>query len=214
MEKHREIPWPRILAEGVAIVVSILLAFSIEAWWQERHERIVEQEYLVAVLSDIDAVIAEVDRSIAGNVRYNESGRQRLAAMRDGAQLSDSLAESTLSEMRSSYRVRANLDSYTDLLSSGGVTILRDPTVRTALAKLRAQMDFEQQLFLWVVELGHGVTPLLHESMDDGNLGVIARLEEDAIMARENHNTRKVEVRDAAIEARDAVLAAISTSPD
>jgi len=214
MEKRREIPWPRILAEGVAIVVSILLAFSIEAWWQERHERIVEQEYLVAVLSDIDAVIAEVDRSIAGNVRYNESGRQRLAAMRDGAQLSDSLAESTLSEMRSSYRVRANLDSYTDLLSSGGVTILRDPTVRTALAKLRAQMDFEQQLFSWVVDLGHLVTPLLHESMDDGNLGVIARLEEDAIMARENHNTRKLEVRDAAIEARAAVLAAISTSSD
>ncbi len=214
MEKHREIPWPRILAEGVAIVVSILLAFAIEAWWQEHHERIVEQEYLVAVLSDIDAVIAEVDRSIAGNVRYNESGRQRLAAMRDGAQLSDSLAESTLSEMRNSYRVRANLDSYTDLLSSGGVTTLRDPTVRTALAKLRAQMDFEQQTFMWVVNLGHRVTPLLHESMDAGNLGVIARLEEDAIMARENHNTRKVEVRDAAIEARDAVLAAISTSSD
>ncbi len=214
MTISQSIPWKRLTAEGAAIVVGILLALWIDAWWQERHERIVEQEYLVAVLSDIDAVIAEVDRSIAGNVRYNESARQRVAAMRDGGQLSDSLAESTLSEMRNSYRVRANLDSYTDLLSSGGVTILRDPTVRTALAKLRAQMDFEQQLFSWVVDLGHRVTPLLHESMDVGNLGVIARLEEDAIMARENHNTRKLEVRDAAIEARDAVLAAISTSSD
>jgi len=28
----RSIPWPRILAEGVAIVLSILLAFGIQAW--------------------------------------------------------------------------------------------------------------------------------------------------------------------------------------
>ena len=214
MDKKREISWPRILAEGGAIVVSILLAFGIEAWWQERQERIVEQEYLVAVLSDIDAVIAEVNRTIAGNEELNESARQRVAVILDGAQLSDSLTKPMLNELRISYRLRANLDSYTDLLSSGGVTTLRDPTVRTALAKLRVQMDFEMQLFMWVVELGHRVTPLLHESMDVGNLGVIARLEEDAISAREGHNARKAEVRDAAIEARDAVLAAISTSSD
>jgi hypothetical protein len=39
----RSIPWPRILAEGGAIVVSILLAFGIQAWWegaQELNERL------------------------------------------------------------------------------------------------------------------------------------------------------------------------------
>jgi hypothetical protein len=33
---NRQIPWPRILAEGFAIVVSILLAFGIQAWWEGR----------------------------------------------------------------------------------------------------------------------------------------------------------------------------------
>ena len=46
MEKFREIPWPRILAEGAAIIVSILLAFSIEAWWEDRNRRIEEVEIL------------------------------------------------------------------------------------------------------------------------------------------------------------------------
>ena len=36
--KGQPIPWPRILAEGAAIVVSILLAFAIDAAWQHRGE--------------------------------------------------------------------------------------------------------------------------------------------------------------------------------
>jgi len=31
----RQIPWLRVFVEGVVIVVSILLAFGIEAWWHE-----------------------------------------------------------------------------------------------------------------------------------------------------------------------------------
>ena len=38
MPANRDIPWTRLIAEGTAIVVSILLAFSIDAWWAERVE--------------------------------------------------------------------------------------------------------------------------------------------------------------------------------
>ncbi len=39
MYKLRPILSPRLFAEGTAIVVSILLAFAIDAWWQERKEQ-------------------------------------------------------------------------------------------------------------------------------------------------------------------------------
>lgn len=32
-------PWVRLFVEGVIIVGSILLAFGIEAWWDERRDR-------------------------------------------------------------------------------------------------------------------------------------------------------------------------------
>ena len=38
--------WSRILAEGSAIVVSILLAFAIQAWWEGRQSRALEQDTL------------------------------------------------------------------------------------------------------------------------------------------------------------------------
>jgi len=49
MLRNREIAWQRIAAEGIAIVVSILLAFSIQAWWEDRTERIDELEVLTAL---------------------------------------------------------------------------------------------------------------------------------------------------------------------
>ena len=49
---RRDIQWPRILAEGTAIVLSILLAFSIDAWWADRKEADAEQRQLHSLLSE------------------------------------------------------------------------------------------------------------------------------------------------------------------
>lgn len=52
MNDLREIPWKRLLAEGAAIVASILLAFAIDAWWQDRSDQIRLNEYLWQVRAD------------------------------------------------------------------------------------------------------------------------------------------------------------------
>jgi len=38
MTESADIPWKRLAAETTAIVASILLAFSIDAWWDDRME--------------------------------------------------------------------------------------------------------------------------------------------------------------------------------
>lgn len=52
MKRIRNIPWPRVLAEGVVIVVSILLAFGIDAWWDERQDQISEKELLAQIYAE------------------------------------------------------------------------------------------------------------------------------------------------------------------
>jgi len=52
MAKSRIIPWKTITVEAVAIVLSILMAFAIDAWWAEKKESDVEQVALLALLSD------------------------------------------------------------------------------------------------------------------------------------------------------------------
>ncbi len=54
MPQLREIPWLRISAEGVAIVVSILLAFGIQAWWEDKQMQLAEREVLSALIADLE----------------------------------------------------------------------------------------------------------------------------------------------------------------
>lgn len=52
MSEPRSIPWKSIAVEAAAIVVSILLAFAIDAWWTEKKESDVEHVALQALRSD------------------------------------------------------------------------------------------------------------------------------------------------------------------
>jgi hypothetical protein len=54
----RSIPWPRIFAEGIAIVPSILLAFDIQAWWEGRQERITVVEHLGSLAAELSSAEA------------------------------------------------------------------------------------------------------------------------------------------------------------
>lgn len=55
MAEPRSIPWTTISVEAVAVVMSILLAFAIDAWWTERKESEVEHVALLALRDDFMA---------------------------------------------------------------------------------------------------------------------------------------------------------------
>lgn len=54
MKRFQQVPWPRIFAEGTAITVSILLAFAIQAWWEDRQQLADERIVLQALLDDLN----------------------------------------------------------------------------------------------------------------------------------------------------------------
>jgi len=58
MTKFQQIPWPRIFAEGAAIIVSILLAFWIQAWWEGLQRQEDERVFLRSMLDDLRRAIS------------------------------------------------------------------------------------------------------------------------------------------------------------
>ena len=68
MDNDQLIPWRRFFTEGTVIVLSILLAFWIDAWWQETEERERELVVLQALLGDLQSMRGAFDRQRA----YNE----------------------------------------------------------------------------------------------------------------------------------------------
>jgi len=55
----RQISWSRLTAEGATIVVGILLAFGIQAWWEGRIEAEQRDALLASLASDFE--LAEID---------------------------------------------------------------------------------------------------------------------------------------------------------
>ena len=53
--------WTRILAEGIVIVFSILLAFGIDAFWQERQEQQTERQQLGVLRAEVAENRAEFE---------------------------------------------------------------------------------------------------------------------------------------------------------
>jgi hypothetical protein len=60
MSETQKIPWKRIAVEATAIVASILLAFAIDAGWQEYIEDQREREVLNALLDDFETTKANI----------------------------------------------------------------------------------------------------------------------------------------------------------
>jgi|GEM_PF-3287463 len=69
MPKSQDVPWKRLTAEGMAIIVSILLAFGIDAWWEDRQQQHDETVLLQAILDDL----TEKRSRLAYDRRYNQA---------------------------------------------------------------------------------------------------------------------------------------------
>lgn len=61
MPNARDIPWPRLIAESSAIFISILLAFSIDAWWTERQQTVREERQIQALIAEIEGNRSTLD---------------------------------------------------------------------------------------------------------------------------------------------------------
>jgi hypothetical protein len=60
----KRINWFQLSVEGTVIVVSILLAFALQAWWDERKDAQTEQEMLVALQSELEGALVMLDGQI------------------------------------------------------------------------------------------------------------------------------------------------------
>ena len=61
MKKNQDVPWLRLSAESVAIVASILLAFTLDAWWEQQQESGFERVLLESLQLEFSQNISEID---------------------------------------------------------------------------------------------------------------------------------------------------------
>jgi hypothetical protein len=140
MKESQEIPWKRIVVEATAIVASILIAFAIDAWWQNRTERIIEVRYLQALQEDLLSSLEYLDEDEAAQQRqvgYLDS----LLSTNSDTPYSDKLRRWIDDGLFNVGTYQPQISALRDLESSGQTQIIRNPDIRRLLASVRQRMD-------------------------------------------------------------------------
>jgi len=134
MTENQNLPWKRLAAEAIAIVASILLAFAIDAAWDERNERMEEKEVLRSLQLEFEANRDEAANVVLTHERALRYGAE-LMSLSDDEVLALSAREverhvGYMAHPRTFDAVRGSVDALT---SSGKLGILQDRSLRDAL---------------------------------------------------------------------------------
>lgn len=134
MARFPQIEWRRLLTEGIVIVVSILLAFWIDAWWDSVQDRAEEREILGLLRAEFEANQKVLART-AGIHRLN------LDAMREIVSASETKNLIDVESLDSLFRQAAGTPHYNPAtgalaatISSGRIDLIRNRQLRNRLA--------------------------------------------------------------------------------
>ena len=131
-----KISWRRVLVEGLVIVVSILLAFGIEAWWQERGDRSAERDALVALHAEFTEIRERLQENtlFPGELAAVEALFERVQALPlEGGALS--VPDTMLSRAVSGVTFESATPVLDGLISSGRLEFIQDQSVRVAVSE-------------------------------------------------------------------------------
>ncbi len=88
MTKASQIPWVKVAVEAAAIVGSILLAFAIDAWWEDSQSEQQEAQILEALLEDL---VTKRDRLESQRTRISKIRASAISLLQASAEGNDSL---------------------------------------------------------------------------------------------------------------------------
>lgn len=135
MSDKRNIHWKRLLVEGAAIIASILLAFSIDAWWNNHNERVEERRILESLKVEFQSNAESIPSFIRNHLLSAEYAQALLDALRaaqPGSMLQYPAAKVGQALMHGSTDPRSGaLDA---ILQSGELRYISNSAIRERLA--------------------------------------------------------------------------------
>ena len=129
---NRERSW---LSESLLIVISILVAFAIDAWWDERNERKVEHRILASLRAEFQANAEMLPRYIAFHQKAADYAHQLIPALSEaGAGNSVAVEDKKMMWLISNSSTDPQRGALDAVLQSGGLRFIQNQTISERLA--------------------------------------------------------------------------------
>jgi hypothetical protein len=134
MSNTQTIPWTRISVEAAAIVASILLAFSIDAWWDSVQDRAEERDIIRLLRAEFEANQKVLART-AGIHRLNLGAmREIISASETDITIHDESLDSLFRQAGGTPHYNPAAGALAATISSGRIDLVRNIKLRNRLA--------------------------------------------------------------------------------
>lgn len=149
----------RLALEGVTIVVGILLAFGIDAWWDDRRAAAAERALLGDVVEELGTIVRGLEAAGAFHDRHREAARDLIAG--GGEQTPEQLAVA-VSRLLGFVTLDVSTGALDAAVSSDGLGRIASDSTRILLARWPgAYADLVENEELEVELIEHSLHPLL-----------------------------------------------------
>jgi len=158
------VPLARLVAEAFLIIISILLAFSLDAWWGARQEAAEEQDILGRLRAEVEANLAELSERRDAHEKVRRAAEALLALT--GPTAPQDVSEDSVGRLIWDATAAWSYDPadgvIVSLIGSGRLGIIQDDSLRTELAgwpALVSDMQEDEEAAWRVVD--SRITPFL-----------------------------------------------------
>lgn len=131
----------RGLGEIGIVTIGILIAFALDAWWDNRSMARQEQVHLRALASDFQQNVDSLKKLLTLEQDVASSSQQLLLRAQGRAPDSSESVSQLVSNVFSSARYRPVMGAYEALVNSAGLTLIQDDSLRAALAQFAARVN-------------------------------------------------------------------------
>jgi hypothetical protein len=142
----------RALGEIGIVTVGILIAFALDAWWDDRSMARQEQIHLRALASDFQQNIDSLKKLVELERQVAASSRELLLRAQAEQPASSEPLSKLVADVFNSARYEPVMGAYEALVNSAGLTLIQDDSLRAALAQFAARVD-DQYAERWSNEL-------------------------------------------------------------
>jgi len=139
------------LGEIGIVTVGILIAFSLDQWWDNRSLARQEQAHLRALASDFQQNVDSLKKLIVLEQQVAASSHELLLRAQARQSGSETLSQ-LFSRVFNSARYEPVMGAYEALVNSAGLTLIQDDSLRGALAQFAARVN-DQYAERWSNEL-------------------------------------------------------------
>lgn len=134
----RAMHWGQILVELTLLVLGILIALAVNGWIDARRDARVERQYLELLARDLDRDLVTLDEALRFERSQAANSAFAYRALHGAAVAPDQreAVAQALGELTARRTLRLGRATYTDLLSTGNLRLIRNTVLRDRIVRL------------------------------------------------------------------------------